>query len=213
MTRAVGDARAEPHPAVRGSQLAQLGDPGQVEQRRGPAPVEVQLDHHVGAAGDRHRAGVLGLGGQRLGPAWSGCRKSTASPGLGRRGRRREHGALDQPVGPVGRRGTPRRGCPARTARGRRGSGACSAATADLGDLRLRAASTAARPSPTGSAAGRSGARAANASSRIAPHRVVRRVPGRPAPARTATARRATWPGPGRGSRRERRVARRRGSP
>ena len=43
----------------------ELGDPGQVEQRRGPVPVEVELDHHVGAAGER-QARVIAAHGKRL---------------------------------------------------------------------------------------------------------------------------------------------------
>src|SRR5699024_11619517 len=46
----------------------QVGDPGQVEDDLWSVLVEVQLDHHVGAAAQRHRRGVFALGGERLGP-------------------------------------------------------------------------------------------------------------------------------------------------
>ena len=63
----VGDAGPEPDLAVHALPGRELRHPGQVEQPVGPVPVEVQLDHHVGAAHDRHGAGVLGLGGERIG--------------------------------------------------------------------------------------------------------------------------------------------------
>ena len=40
--------------------LAQLCDAGQVHQRAGPAPVEVDVDHDVGAPGDGDDVGALG---------------------------------------------------------------------------------------------------------------------------------------------------------
>ena len=49
--------------------LVQLADAVQVQQVLGPAVVEVDLDHHVGAARDGHSGGVLGLRGERLLPA------------------------------------------------------------------------------------------------------------------------------------------------
>ena len=58
------DAGTEADAAVVGAgPLAQLRHPGQVDQHVRPVPVEVQLDHHVGAAGDRDRAGVLAARG------------------------------------------------------------------------------------------------------------------------------------------------------
>ena len=54
----VGDAGAEPEPAVVAAPLAQLGHAAEVEQRLGPAAVEVELDHHVGAAGEGPRPGL-----------------------------------------------------------------------------------------------------------------------------------------------------------
>ena len=86
MTRRVGHPCPQPHPAVVDAPLGELGDPGQVEQRGRAVPVEVQLDHHVGATGDGYGAGVLGLGGERLGQR-PGCRNSTASaPSVGGEG-------------------------------------------------------------------------------------------------------------------------------
>ena len=69
----------------------------------GPAAVEVQLDHHVGAAGDRHGVGVLRLRGERLGPGGRSAGSPSRSPRLRRRRRVvAQHRALDQPVRPVG---------------------------------------------------------------------------------------------------------------
>ena len=57
----VGHPGAEPDaPVVRGP-LGQLTHPGQVEEVLRPVPVEVQLDHDVGAALDRHRVRVRRL--------------------------------------------------------------------------------------------------------------------------------------------------------
>src|SRR5260370_1279514 len=46
----------------------QLGNPGQIQDRRGPVVVEVDLDHHVRAAGDRHRVWMFRLHLERLVP-------------------------------------------------------------------------------------------------------------------------------------------------
>ena len=65
----VAHAGAQPHATVVGARpLAQLGHPGEVEQHVGAVPVEVQLDHHVGAAGDGRAARVLGARRERVGP-------------------------------------------------------------------------------------------------------------------------------------------------
>ncbi len=42
----------------RGSDSRELGDPGEVEDRLGTVAVEVELDHHVGAAGERQALDV-----------------------------------------------------------------------------------------------------------------------------------------------------------
>jgi hypothetical protein len=44
----------------------ELGNPVQVKERLRPPYVEVDLDHDVGPARDRHRAGDLGLGRERV---------------------------------------------------------------------------------------------------------------------------------------------------
>ena len=64
----VGHAGAEPDPPVVGAPLPQLGHPAEVEQRTGPAPVEVEVDHDVGAAGDRQGIGAFRPQRQRLRP-------------------------------------------------------------------------------------------------------------------------------------------------
>ena len=164
----------------------------------GAAPVEVQLDHHVGAAGDRHRVRVLGLGGQRLGPGGRAPGSPWRSPGQA--GRRRvvaEHRALDQPVRPVGRRRRPRSGCPARTATGRPGSGACSAATAGPRPP-PGAAPAPGGPSRTGSAAATGcTCRRTRRPARPGRRRTTSAQSRRPR-TRAATARRPRWPGSGR---------------
>lgn len=65
---AVGDGGAEPYRPFAGFPAAQFGDAGQIEEPVGAAPVEGQLDHHIGAAGDRYGVGVCGFGGQCPGP-------------------------------------------------------------------------------------------------------------------------------------------------
>ena len=62
------------------SQVGQLGDPGQVEQDAGAVTVEVQLDHDVGAAHDRHGAGVLGARREGVGQGGGGQELHQASP-------------------------------------------------------------------------------------------------------------------------------------
>ena len=64
----VRHAGAQPEAAVVGRPLGQLGDPVRSSSAAGPLPVEVDLDHHVGAARDRQRAGCSGLDGERLRP-------------------------------------------------------------------------------------------------------------------------------------------------
>jgi hypothetical protein len=62
----VGQPGAEPQGPVLAHVATQFGHLVQVQQRRRPCSVEVELDHHVGAALDRQRVGSLGLQRQRL---------------------------------------------------------------------------------------------------------------------------------------------------
>src|SRR6266511_1534877 len=66
---AVGEARAEPQAATVAIEALQLADPAEVKDRRWPGAIEVQVDHHVGAAGDRQRLWPGRLGLERLAPA------------------------------------------------------------------------------------------------------------------------------------------------
>src|SRR6266704_1445573 len=66
---AVGEARAEPQAATVAIEALQLADPAEVQDRRRPGAIEVQVDHHVGAAGDRQRLWPGRLGLERLAPA------------------------------------------------------------------------------------------------------------------------------------------------
>ena len=65
----VADPGAEPDPAGFGGPSRQVGDPGQVEHGGRAAGVEVDLHHHVGAPGDRHRLWPRSLRGQGVVPA------------------------------------------------------------------------------------------------------------------------------------------------
>ena len=62
----VGEPRAEDERAVLAREPAQLGDLVEVDQRRRPRAVEVELDEDVGAALDEARVGQLRLEAQRL---------------------------------------------------------------------------------------------------------------------------------------------------
>ena len=74
----VGEPRAEPQRPVLARPAAQLGDLVQVEERLRPRAVEVELDHHVGAALDRHaRRGAR--------PSAAAPRRASAASGRPRR--------------------------------------------------------------------------------------------------------------------------------
>ncbi len=62
----VGETRAEPQRPVLARPAAQLGHLVQVQEGARPEPVEVDRDHHVGAARDRDGVGPLRLQPQRL---------------------------------------------------------------------------------------------------------------------------------------------------
>ena len=68
----VGEPGAEDERAVLAREPAQLGDLVEVDQRRRPRAVEVELDEDVGAALDEARVGQLGLEAQRLVEAMGG---------------------------------------------------------------------------------------------------------------------------------------------
>ncbi|GAA3505743.1 hypothetical protein GCM10019016_128560 [Streptomyces prasinosporus] len=65
----VRDGGAQPHALLADLPVVKVADAVQVHEVVGPTAVEVDLDHHVGAARDRHGGGVLGLRGERLLPA------------------------------------------------------------------------------------------------------------------------------------------------
>ena len=69
MSRAYVTAGADPQATVVGAPVGQLGDPGQVEEHPRADAVEVELDHQVRAARDRHRIRMRGLELERLPPA------------------------------------------------------------------------------------------------------------------------------------------------
>jgi len=62
----VGEAGAQPDGAVLAAPALQLGHLVQIDQGGRAAPVEVQVDHHVGPALDRDRVGLLGADRERL---------------------------------------------------------------------------------------------------------------------------------------------------
>ncbi len=64
----VRHARTEPDRVLADLPLAQQLDAGEVHEVLGAAVVEVDLDHHIGAAGDGYGGRVRGLGGERLFP-------------------------------------------------------------------------------------------------------------------------------------------------
>ncbi len=66
--RRVRHAGAEAYGLRAGLPLVQLAEAGEIEEAFGAAAAEVEVHHHVGAAGQRYGVGVLGLGGERLVP-------------------------------------------------------------------------------------------------------------------------------------------------
>ena len=91
----------------------ELRDAGQVEDPLGPAAVEVELDHQVGAAGDRQRPGVGRARGERVGEVpwlkrglqgWEDTASGARTPDA-----RRRRGRRDRPHDAVADRVTPGR--------------------------------------------------------------------------------------------------------